>query len=151
MIKFGISLLAVNNSSRPEVIVLCILFHVEHDKSNTPLSQLGAPFFEPASQWERADLEHNHDGSIPLALTLDWSVNIFNRARIDVLKAEILVRQLLTCKRTADSGANDVPPLVDVDDVCSTGGFCHVGVANILASYDATDKLKVESTNTCRP
>ena len=39
------------------------------------------------------------------------------------------MRQLLACRRTAASGANDVPPLVDVDAVFSTGGFCDVGVA----------------------
>lgn len=91
--------------------------------ATTPLSQLGDLFRE------RADLEYNNDGFIPLALTPDQPVNIFNRARIDVLRAESLVRQLLACKRTADPGVNDVPPLVDVDAVFSTGGFCRVGVA----------------------
>ena len=59
-----------------------------------PLSQLG-PLFTSLHLNEN---EHNHDGFIPLALTLDLSVNIFNRARIDVLRAEILVRSFLHAK-----------------------------------------------------
>ena len=41
-----------------------------------------------------------------IATTLDWSVNIFNRARIDVLRAEILVRQLLADRSKTASGGD---------------------------------------------
>ena len=44
-------------------------------------------------------------------------MNIFNRARIDVLRAEIPVRQLLASKQKAAHGANDVPPCLDVGAV----------------------------------
>ena len=54
---------------------------------------------------------------IPLALMIDRSVNIFKRARTDVLRAEMLVRQLLADKSNAASGATDMPPLLDVDAV----------------------------------
>ena len=48
---------------------------------------------------------------------LNWSVNIFKRARINVLRAEMLVRQFLADKSRTASGATDAPPLVDVDAV----------------------------------
>ena len=57
---------------------------------------------------------------IPLALMLlGRSVEpyTFKRARTDVLRAEMLVRQLLAGKSKAASGANDVPLLLDVDAV----------------------------------
>ena len=44
-------------------------------------------------------------------------MNIFNRARIDVLRAEIPVRQLLASKHKAAHGANDVPLCLDVGAV----------------------------------
>lgn len=76
----------------------------------------------------------------------------FKRARTEVLRAEMLVRQLLAGKSKAASGANDVPPLLDVDAV----PFYRLGsVMSVLhdtvASYDAADKLKVELTNTSEP
>ena len=67
------------------------------------------------------------------------------------LRAEILVRQLLVCKRTAASGANDVPPFVDVDGVFLQASSVMLVLHNTVASYDATDKMKVEATNTCKP
>ena len=85
---------------------------------------------------------------IPLALMLlGRSVEpyTFKRARPDVLRTEMLVRQLLACKRTDASGANDVPPLLDVN----AAPFYRLGsVMSVFhgsaASSDATDKLKVE-------
>ena len=73
----------------------------------------------------------------------------FKRVRTEVLRAEMLVRQFLASKSKAASGANDVPPFLDVDAV----PFHRLGsVMSVLhdtvASYDATDKLKVELTNT---
>ena len=47
-----------------------------------------------------------------IATTLDWSVNIFSRARIDVLRAEIFVRQLLADRSKTASGSTVAPPFL---------------------------------------
>ena len=60
--------------------------------------------------------------------------------------------QFLASKSKAASGANDVSPFLDVDAV----PFHRLGSAmsvlhDIVASCDATDKLKVELTNASEP
>ena len=104
--------LPVIENHRHDAIVPCILFDVEHDQRYHLVVSAGG---STSLHLNGNDLKHNQDVFIPLALALDRSVNIFSRARIDVLRAKILVRQLLACKITAASSANDVPPLVDVD------------------------------------
>ena len=69
----------------------------------------------------------------------------FKRARTNVLRTEMPVRQHLTGNSKAASGANGVPPLFDVDAV----PFPRLGSAmsvlhGTVPNYDATDKLKVE-------
>ena len=73
----------------------------------------------------------------------------FKCVRTEVLRAEMLVRQFLASKSKAAYGANDVPPLFDVD----AAPFYRLGSVmsvfhETVASSDATDKLKVELTST---
>ena len=87
-----------------------------------------------------------------LALMLNRSVNIFKRVLINLLRAKMLARQLTADKSKAASGATDVPPFLDVDAVL----FYRLGsvmpvLHDSVASYDATDKLKVELTSTSEP
>ena len=101
---------------RYELIACCSLFGVEHNERTNPFVSVGGPF-----------TSLHPDGNEQISSTIQMGFHFprvdarpvrehFKRARIDVLRAELLVRQLLANSNTA-SGATDAPPPVDVDSV----------------------------------